>query len=535
MELRKRIEGLSPKRLTLLALELEAKVRDLESARTEPIAIVGLACRVPGDCDTPSRYWNLLNEGRDAVTEVPPDRFKIDDYFDADSDVPGCISSRWGGFTKNIDRFDAPFFGISRREAVSMDPQQRMLLEVCWEALENAGQSPHELYGSPTGVYVGLSTGDYYQMLLSRGQNAIDAYLATGSAHSVAAGRIAYVLGLQGPNFPVDTACSSSLLSVHLAVQGLRNGECRMALAGGANAVLSPDISIALTKSRMFAPDGRCKAFDHRADGFVRSEGCGIVVLKRLSDALANGDNIRAIIRGSAVNQDGRSSGITAPNGASQEAVIRQAVANAGVAPADIDYVEAHGTGTSLGDPIEAHALAAALGAGRDQLASAGGGLGQDQHRAPGIGRRDCRPDQGCTLARARAHSAAPALREIESAHRLERRSSRDSGARQRLEAGSQTATGRGQLVRLQRHQCPRDRRGGAARNSARRSAAAARGPRSGPVGAQRGSTRHTGDALQRAPRSKTPPSWPTSATRPPPGAHTLRSAPCTWVRPASS
>jgi acyl transferase domain-containing protein/acyl carrier protein len=365
MELLKRLEGMSPSRLKLLALELDAKVQSLENARNEPIAIVGVGCRIPGGCNTPAEYWKLLDQGRDAVSEVPPDRWNIEEYFDPDPDAAGRMSSRWGGFLNSVDTFDAAFFGISRREAVSIDPQQRILLEVCWEALENAGQSPHKLHGSQTGVYVGISTGDYHHLLLDRGHEAIDAYLATGSAHSVAAGRVAYVLGLQGPNFPVDTACSSSLVAVHLAVQGLRNRECHLALAGGVNVLLSPEISIALSQSHMFASDGRCKAFDAAADGFVRAEGCGVIVLKRLSDALAGGDNILALIRGSAINQDGRSSGISAPNGVAQEAVIRQALANASIDPSQIDYVEAHGTGTSLGDPIEAHALAGVFGSGR--------------------------------------------------------------------------------------------------------------------------------------------------------------------------
>jgi acyl transferase domain-containing protein/SAM-dependent methyltransferase/acyl carrier protein len=361
----KRIEGLSPKRLALLALELQSKVERLERERSEPVAIIGIGCRLPGGVDGPAAFWSLLAEGRDAVSEVPADRWSIDELFDADPDAPGRMASRWGGFLSHIDRFDAPFFGISRREAVSMDPQQRMLLEVTWEALEHAGVNPHGLTGAPVGVFLGLCTSDYHSMLLERGREAIDAYVATGTAHSVAAGRIAYVLGLQGPNVAIDTACSSSLVAVHLACQSLLTGDSRVALAGGSNALLAPDVTIALSKSHMMAPDGRCKAFDERANGFVRGEGCGIVVLKKLSDAIADGDRVLAVIRGSAVNQDGRSSGITAPNGAAQESVIRSALARAGVSPASIEYVEAHGTGTELGDPIEAHALRAVLGEGR--------------------------------------------------------------------------------------------------------------------------------------------------------------------------
>jgi acyl transferase domain-containing protein/acyl carrier protein len=353
-----RIEKLSPKRLALLAYELQSRLDKAESERDDPIAIIGLGCRFPGAPD-PEAYWKLLEEGRDAISEVPADRWDIDEFYDPDPDAPGRMATRWGGFLDRVDGFDAPFFGISRREAVSMDPQQRLLLEVAWEALENAGQSPRALAGSATGVFVGMSTGDYYGLLRSRGLESVDAYMATGTAHSVAAGRVAYVLGLHGPNLAIDTACSSSLVAIHLACQSLRARECKVALAGGVNLILAPDITVALSKSHMMAPDGRCKAFDASANGFVRGEGCGVIVLKRLSDARADGDTVLAVIRGSAMNQDGRSSGITAPNGASQRQVIRAALAAARVAPADVGYIESHGTGTSLGDPIEAHALAA--------------------------------------------------------------------------------------------------------------------------------------------------------------------------------
>lgn len=364
-DFRERIEKLSPKRLALLALDLQARLDEIERQRNEPIAIVGIGCRMPGSEPGPEEFWDLLANGVDAIGEVPADRWDGPAYYDPDPDTPGRTATMWGSFLPAVDRFDAPFFNISRREAVSMDPQQRLLLEVCWEALENAGQSPGKLAGTSTGVFVGLSTNDYHNLLLTRGEAAIDAYLASGTAHSVAAGRISYALGLQGPSIAVDTSCSASLVSVHLACQSLRTQECRLALAGGANVILAPEVTIALSKAHMMAADGRCKVFDSRADGFVRGEGCGIVVLKRLSDAVADGDCIRALIRGSAVNQDARSSGLTAPNGASQEAVIRQALINAGVRPDEVSYVEAHGTGTSLGDPIEARALAAVFGPGR--------------------------------------------------------------------------------------------------------------------------------------------------------------------------
>ncbi|MBI3243487.1 MAG: SDR family NAD(P)-dependent oxidoreductase [Chloroflexi bacterium] len=360
-----RISKLSPKRLQLLALELQTKLETLERQRHEPVAVVGMACRFPGGANDPESFWQLLQNGVDAITEVPGDRWDVNAYYDSDPDALGKMSSRWGGFLADVDKFDPQFFGISPREAESMDPQQRLLLEVSWQALENAGLSADKLDGSSTGVFLGICNRDYAQLLLERGPQAIDAYLASGSAHSVAAGRLSYFLGVHGPNLAVDTACSSSLVALHLAAQSLRNGECRAALAGGVNLILAPDVTVALSKAHMMASDGRCKAFAASADGFVRGEGCGVVVLKRLSDALADGDTILAVMRGSAINQDGRSNGLTAPNGPSQEAVIRAALANAGVEPGEMSYVETHGTGTSLGDPIEMKALGAVLGRGR--------------------------------------------------------------------------------------------------------------------------------------------------------------------------
>jgi acyl transferase domain-containing protein/SAM-dependent methyltransferase len=358
---------LSPVKRALSELRaMRAKLDAIERARTEPIAIVGLGCRFPGGAESPEAYWQLLREGTDAITEVPPERWDVEAYYDPEPDSPGKLATRHGGFLSRVDAFDADFFGISPREAVSMDPQQRLLLEVSWEALEHAGQPPAELAGSRTGVFVGIASFDYAQLNATpRDPARLDAYLATGSSHSVAAGRLSYWLGLQGPSLAIDTACSSSLVAVHLACQSLRSGECRLALAGGVNLVLRPEIGVSLSKARMMAADGRCKAFDAAADGFVRSEGCGIVVLKRLSDAVAEGDRVLALIRGSAINQDGRSHGLTAPNGVAQEAVIRDALAGAAVEPAEVSYVETHGTGTALGDPIEVRALGAIVGRGR--------------------------------------------------------------------------------------------------------------------------------------------------------------------------
>lgn len=360
-----RLEKLSPKRLQLLALELHEQVEALRASAREPIAVVGMACRFPGGSDDIDAYWDLLDQGRDAIRDVPRERWDIDALFDPDPDAPARVSTRGGGFIDDVSGFDAAFFGISPREAQTMDPQQRLLMEVAWEALEHAGIAPERLAGTDTGVYVGVCNIDHTQRVLDRGVENIDAYLASGNAHSVVAGRIAYFMGFQGPALAVDTACSSSLVALHLAVKGLRNGESRVALAAGVNLMCSVETTMALTKAHMLAPDGRCKTFDAAADGFSRGEGCGVVVLKRLSDARADGDRVLAVIRGTALNQDGRSGGLTVPNGPAQEAVIRAALADAGVEPRDIDYVEAHGTGTTLGDPIEVRALAGALGPGR--------------------------------------------------------------------------------------------------------------------------------------------------------------------------
>ena len=361
-----RISKLSPKRLALLALELHEKAEAAGTHSNEPIAVIGMGCRFPGGATSPEAFWELLEAGRDAIRDVPADRWDKDALFDADPDAPARMSVRNGGFLDDVAGFDPAFFGISPREALTMDPQQRLLMEVSWEALEQAGLSPEGLAGSPTGVFFGLCNSDHFHRVLQRGSDSIDAYIASGNAHSVASGRVSYFLGLQGPALSIDTACSSSLVALHVACQSLRSGESRTALAGGVNLMCSPETTIALTKAHMLAPDGRCKTFDAAADGFARGEGCGVLVLKRLSHAQADGDRVLAVIRGSAANQDGRSGGLTVPNGPAQEAVIRAALADAGVAPADIGYVEAHGTGTSLGDPIEVRALAGALGPGRD-------------------------------------------------------------------------------------------------------------------------------------------------------------------------
>ena len=350
------------KRALLKLDELQVKLDRLH----EPIAIVGLSCRFPAGANDPEALWQILRDGIDAIREIPPDRWDVDAYYDSNPGIPGKMYTRCGGFLDSVDRFDPHFFGISPREVLKMDPQQRLLLEVAWEALERAGQAPSGLAGSRTGVFVGISGTDYAQLQTASGDpEIIDTYFGAGAAHSIASGRISYLLGLQGPSVSVDTACSSSLLAVHLACQSLQLGECDMALAGGVNLILSPNGMIAACQTRMLSPDGRCKTFDAGADGYVRAEGCAVVVLKRLSKAKVNGDNILAVIRGTAANQDGRSNGLTAPNGSAQEAVIREALANSGVKAAEVSYLETHGTGTSLGDPIEVQALGAVLGQDR--------------------------------------------------------------------------------------------------------------------------------------------------------------------------
>ncbi len=358
---------LSPVKRALLAVRtMQARLEATEAAKSEPIAIVGIGCRFPGQADSPDRFWQLLRSGTDAITEVPPDRWDQQALYDPRPDVPGKISSRYGGFVSDVRCFDARFFGISPREATSMDPQQRLLLEVTWAALEDAGVAWEELRGSATGVFVGISSCDYAQ-LLSRclAPEDVTAYFGTGGSLCVAAGRLSYCLGLVGPSLAVDTACSSSLTAVHLACQSLRGRECDCALAAGVNLLLSPLLALTFSRARMLSPRGRCRTFDAGADGYVRGEGCGVVVLKRLADALRDRDAIYALIRGSAVNQDGGGGGLTVPNGPAQEAVIRQALAAAQLSPAAVDYVEAHGTGTALGDPIEVEALARVLSPGR--------------------------------------------------------------------------------------------------------------------------------------------------------------------------
>lgn len=329
-------------------------------------AIIGYAARFPGARDADA-FWDLLRDGRDAISEVPENRWNVDEFFDPEPGAPGKVVTRRAGFIDDPSGFDAPFFGMSAREVRMMDPQHRLLLETAWHAVERSGTAPTDLANTNTGVFVGLATHDYLGMASDElTYPEIEAYMAIGTSNAAAAGRISYRLGLQGPSVAVDTACSSSLVAIHQACQALSLGECDLALAGGANALLTPATMITFSNARMLAPDGRCKTFDAAADGYVRGEGCGVIVIKRLEDAVRDGDRIRAVIRGSAINQDGASGGLTVPNGVAQQRVIADALERAGLAAAEVDYLEAHGTGTSLGDPIEVQAAGAVLGAGRE-------------------------------------------------------------------------------------------------------------------------------------------------------------------------
>lgn len=347
--------------------ELRAKVNELEEKPREPIAIVGMSCRFPHGANDPEAYWQLLRDGVDAISEIPADRWPVEDYYDPNPDAPGKMIVREGGFLDQVKGFDPAFFNVSPREAHYLDPQQRLLLEVSWEALEHAGIPPKAAQKIPAGVFVGLMNNDYtHRQMEHMDLSSVEPYMLTGNSISFPAGRLAYTLGLQGPAMVVATACSSSLVTVHLACQALRNGECDLALAGGVNLILAPITNVMLSKLRAISPDGRCKTFDASADGYGRGEGCGMVVLKRLSDAQADGDRILAVVRGTAVNHDGASGGLTVPNGLAQEKLLRQVLANARVEASEIDYIEAHGTGTALGDPIEAYALGTIMGENRN-------------------------------------------------------------------------------------------------------------------------------------------------------------------------
>ena len=385
----------------------------LPATNKEGIAIIGIGCRFPGGVNDAESFWKLLEEGRDAVCEVPADRWNVERFYDAEPGIVGKTVSKRGGFIDGIDQFDPQFFGISPREAPYIDPQQRLLLETAYEAIEDAGLVLDLDKGTDIGVFVGISHNDYQGLQHTPTDRVgISSHTPTGGAHSIAANRISYCLNLTGPSIAMDTACSSALTAVHVACEHILDGRCKTAMAGGVTVMITPDGFIGFSQAGMLSPEGKCKAFDAGANGFVRGEGAGMVVLKKLSDAIADGDPIHAVIMGSAVNSDGHTNGISLPSPAAQANLVHDACVIAGIAPAHIGYVEAHGTGTAVGDPIEAHALAEALCAERRAQCwrTAHHWLGEDEPGASGNSLRCGRTSEGSAGTQTWAHPCQPAF-----------------------------------------------------------------------------------------------------------------------------
>ena len=386
----------------------------------EPIAIVGIGCRLPGGVRNPEHLWRLLADGTDAITEVPKDRWDLRSTYHSDPSKPGRMNTRWGGFLNHIDRFDAQFFGISPREAALMDPQQRLLLEVSYEAVEDAGLTVASLFGKPAGVYVGISSFDYGALQLDANDRAgIDAYTTVGGMLCIAANRISYFFNLVGPSLAVDSACSSSLVAVDLACRSIWGGQNELAFAAGVNAMVRPEATIGASKALMLSPDGRCKSFDAGANGFVRAEGVAVIILKPLSRALADRDAIYAVVRATAVNQDGRTAGLTVPNPISQQANMIDGLRLADIPADTVQYIEAHGTGTPVGDPIEAIAIGTVYGKARKPQDRCLVGSSQKQCRPSRSGCRSCWFDQSGALFTASPNTRKSAFQRPKSANCL--------------------------------------------------------------------------------------------------------------------